>query len=60
MFGNTIYRRRKGSVKNVVKLLLTDNNNSGPRIDPCGTPEVTLHDEEQTLYILTCCVRLLR
>ena len=40
--------------------LIKSTNNNGPRIDPCGTLDLTEFNEEFELPITTHCVRFLR
>jgi len=42
----------------LVKLLIYSKNRVGPSTDPCGTPEVSAHKEEDTLLITTFCCHL--
>ena len=35
-------------------------NNKGPRTDPCGTPQVTEHSQDVTLFMVTIWFLLLK
>lgn len=43
-----------------IRSLMYNKNNTGPRIDPCGTPDLTTQNADMLPSILTKCWRLAR
>lgn len=65
LYHRVLYHRQKSTEEIIPdmisgKSLMNNKNNSGPSIEPCGTPHVTVLSVDITLLIETTCFLLVK